>query len=205
VHDADSRGNDAEGFEGLLAPLEEFVTFPIAEKLDGEVAIQSALGTGEIDLHGVVNDQINRHERFHHGRIHSGDPGGVAHGSEVDDERHAGEVLEDDPGHGERDFVAPGVLGIPIRQIADVLFGNLVSVAIAKDGLQDDADRDRQPVKTGSDPLFLKGGERVIVALTAGAGGETAQGIHASRTDRRYGRKFNLENAGVRGRGRFAG
>ena len=62
MDDADARRDDGECVEGLLGPLEKFVALAVADKLDFHVAVQGRLRAGEIDLHGVVDDEVDRNE-----------------------------------------------------------------------------------------------------------------------------------------------
>ena len=56
------------------------------------VGVRSA---GEVHLHRVVNDQIDGNEGLHAFGIGAELCGGVAHGGEVYEKRHSGEVLQD--------------------------------------------------------------------------------------------------------------
>ena len=51
MDDANARGNDLEGVEGLHAPLEELVALAVAGELQIEVLLQRVTGAGEIHLH----------------------------------------------------------------------------------------------------------------------------------------------------------
>ena len=51
-----------------------------------------------VDLHRVVDHQVDRHQRIDLLRIAAEPLHGGPHGGEVDDARHAGEVLQHDAG-----------------------------------------------------------------------------------------------------------
>ncbi len=116
MDDADAGRNHREGLERLLAPLEEFVALTVADELDLHVAVERLLAAGEIHLDGVVDHQIDRHQRLDHLRIGALRDGGVTHRGHIDQQRNSGEILQDDAGDGERDLIIAGGLGIPVRR-----------------------------------------------------------------------------------------
>ena len=93
VNDTDAWGNDAEGLESLLAPLKKFVAFAVAFKFVLHIEHEGLLGAVDVDLDGVIDDEIDGDERFNELRIlfEAGD--GIAHGGEIDEEGDASEVL----------------------------------------------------------------------------------------------------------------
>ncbi len=145
VDDPDPRGHDLEGFEGLHSPLEELVALAVAHELHVEVLRKGVGAPREVHLHRMVDDQVDRDEGLDHLRLpaHPGYRG--AHGREVDEERHAGEVLEDDAGDHKGDLLGPGRLRLPGGQGANGVLGHPPAVAVSKEGFQDDADRHRKP------------------------------------------------------------
>ncbi len=62
-----------------------------------------------IDLHGVVDDQVGGHERIGAAGVGAHGGKGVAHGGEIDHAGHAGEVLQQDAGGHEADFLVAGL------------------------------------------------------------------------------------------------
>src|SRR4029450_4312143 len=72
VHDADSRRNELESLESLLTPLKKLVTLAIALELHVQIEFQRARRTEEIDLHRVIDNQIDRNERLNDLRVASG-------------------------------------------------------------------------------------------------------------------------------------
>ncbi len=144
MDDADSGRYDAESVEGLHPPLQELVALLIALELDVHVELERVGAIGVVDLHGVIDDEIDGHERLDDLRVGAGAAGGRAHRGQIDQQRHAGEVLQQHAGNHERDLVRPLGARLPVGQRADVLFGDLFAVDVAKDGFENDADRDRQ-------------------------------------------------------------
>ena len=145
VDDADAGRDDAKTVERLHAPFEELVARQVARELDLHVALQGVAAARVIDLHGVIDDQIDRHERFDHFRVlaERGDRG--AHGRQIDQERHAGEVLQDDARDHERHFPAALRGRLPVGERAHVVLGDALPVVIAQHGFEHDPNADRQP------------------------------------------------------------
>jgi hypothetical protein len=124
----------------------------------------------------MVNDKVDRNEGFDDPGIFSHPAGSAAHRGEVAEERHPGEVLEEDAGDDERDLFGAMGCRLPGRELPDVLLRDLLAVAIAEDRFKDDPDRDRQagyPVKAG----LLKGGKGIELPSLARTGIELTKGI----------------------------
>ncbi len=69
VHDADARRDEAESLERLLSPFQKFVALAVAFEFHVHVQAQGRGGSGEINLHGVIDDEIDRHERLNDFRL----------------------------------------------------------------------------------------------------------------------------------------
>src|SRR5438876_2581429 len=108
MHDADSRRNELESFECLLTPLKKLVTLAITLELHVQIEFQRARRTEEIDLHRVINNQIDRHERFDDLRVASESLHSAAHRCEVDNQRNSGEVLQNNARNDEWDLLVCG-------------------------------------------------------------------------------------------------
>src|SRR6476660_6896989 len=105
MHDADSRWNELQSLESLLPPLEKLVTLAITFELHVQIEFQRARRTKEIDLHRVIDNQIDRHERLDDLRVASEPLHGAAHRREVDNQRNSGEVLQNNARNNERDLL----------------------------------------------------------------------------------------------------
>jgi hypothetical protein len=190
VDDADAGRDHVEAVEGGGAPLQEFVALAVATKLDRHVAGEGVGDAGEVDLHRVVDDEVDGDQRLDDGGVvaHAGD--GAAHRGEVDQQRHAGEVLQDDARDHEGDLGAALGLRGPAGEGADVLLADPVAVDVAQHGLEEHAEAAREPGH-----VEARAGERgqAVVARDAAVGeGELRQGvkgvsraIHARRVDHR--------------------
>jgi hypothetical protein len=89
VDDAGVRRDGLEALEGALPPAEERVALLIALELLLRVDAERVARAEDVDLHGVVDDQLDRHERIDLGRVAAEVGHRVAHGGEVDDAGHA--------------------------------------------------------------------------------------------------------------------
>jgi hypothetical protein len=155
--DADARRNDPKRPERLHAPLQKLIAFPVALKLQlhverqriGRRAIatqpvaaqgrQVSFAPGEIHLHGMVNDQIHGHERLDERRVAAQAFERRAHGGQIAQQRHAGEILKQYPRNDEGNLRRPLSRRCPLRQAAYIVFGDAFSVAVAQDRFQHDA------------------------------------------------------------------
>ncbi len=149
VDDAGSRRHHAEVPERLLAPAQELVTFAVALVFDVHVPFDRVGHAVLVDLHGVVDDHVGLDLRVDDLRVSPELPDRVAHGGEVDDARHAGEVLHDHARRRELDLVARLGVRIPVEQRLDVFIGDVGAVDVAHQVLDEDLQRIRQMVDAG--------------------------------------------------------
>src|SRR6476660_35089 len=108
MDDADSRRNKLESFKSLLTPLEKLVTLAIALELHVQIEFERARRTKEIDLHRVIDDKIDRHERLDDLRVASEPLHGTSHRREIDNQRNSGEVLQNNARNDEWDLLVRG-------------------------------------------------------------------------------------------------
>ena len=90
-------------------------------------------GAGEIDLHGVIDHEIDRHERLDDFRIAAEALDRAAHRRQIDHERHAGEILENNARDDKGDFFIRRLLRVPFRQRLDIFAPDFLAVAIPQD------------------------------------------------------------------------
>ena len=107
--------HDLEVAEALLAPAEEGVALAVALELELDVADERAARAEDVDLHRVVDHELDRNQRVDLLRVAAEVGHRVAHRGEVDDGRDAGEVLEQDAGRRERDLAVRLVASRPSR------------------------------------------------------------------------------------------
>ncbi len=144
VDDAHTGRDDLEVVEGGLAPAQELVALTVALVLDVHVALDGVFEAEGVDLHGVVDDKLSRGERVDLRRIAAEVLDGLAHGGEVDDAGHTGEVLHDDACRGELDLGARLSRGVPVGQCVDVVLGDVGAVLGAEQVLQQHLEAERQ-------------------------------------------------------------
>jgi hypothetical protein len=88
-----------------LSPAEERVALLVSGKLELGVQLKR-IGLSEVvDLHGVVDDELDREERVDLSRVAAEVVHGVAHCGEVDHGRDAGEGLQEHAARRERDLL----------------------------------------------------------------------------------------------------
>jgi hypothetical protein len=136
VDDAGARGHDLEVVERRLAPAQELVALAVALVLDVDVELERVgrpktstctewSMTSSAGASGLILLRV---------AAEVGD--GLAHGGEVDDAGHAGEVLHDHARRRELDLgVGLGVL-VPAGERTDVLGGDVRAVLGAQEVLQ---------------------------------------------------------------------
>ena len=142
VNDTDAWGDNAKGLESLLAPLKEFVAFAVAFEFVLHVQHEGLFGPVDVDLDGVIDDEIDGDEGFDELRIFFEPSDGIAHSREIDEKGYASEVLQNDARDGEGDFFRGRFFGIPAGKIFDVAGTSRKAIAVAEDGFEDDAQGD---------------------------------------------------------------
>ena len=132
VHDAYPRGDDLESVKRLHTPLHEFVAFGIALEFDLHIEIERVFRAVVVDLHRVIDDEIDRDQRLDQLGVSAHALRDPSHRGEIAQQRHAGKVLKHDPGDDERDFVGARCGRCPARELADVILGDFLAVAVAQ-------------------------------------------------------------------------
>ena len=128
VHDSGSRRDDLEIVECALAPAQELIPLTIALVFEVDVALEGAGVAEEVKDHRVVDDQLGGGQRIDLLRIAAQCGDGLAHGRQVHHARHAGEVLHDHPRRGELNLGVGFGGRVPVRDSADVVFGDVRAV-----------------------------------------------------------------------------
>ena len=106
-----------------------------------------------IDLHGVVDDEFGGEERIDALGIAAHFFHRFAHGGEVDDGGHAGEVLQEHARGHEGDFFLRDA-GRPGGERLDVFGANEAIVFEAKEVFEENAQRERKRGELGNALLF---------------------------------------------------
>ena len=93
----------------------------------------------------MVDDEVDRDQRIDLVRIAAKRDHRVAHRGEIDDRRHAGEVLHQHPRRAERDLVLMfAAIAGPRGDRLDVLLLDAASVLVAQQVFEHDLERERK-------------------------------------------------------------
>src|SRR6185503_8958389 len=101
--DAGTGWNDAEVVERVLSPAQELIALAIPLELFLGVDEKSGFSSVLVDLHGVIDHEVDRLQRVDALRVSTELDHRIAHCGEVDDARHAGEILQQYPTRSECD------------------------------------------------------------------------------------------------------
>ena len=105
VDDPRARRDDLEVVEGALPPAQECVALAVALELELGVAEDREPVRELVDLHRVVDHELDREQRVDLPRVAAEIVHRVPHRGEVDDRRDAGEVLQQHASGRERDLL----------------------------------------------------------------------------------------------------
>ena len=142
--DAGARRDHAEIVERVLAPAQELVAFFIALELDIDVLLQGVGGAEDVGLHGMVDHQIDRHQRVHLVGIAAQPGQPVAHRGQIDHRRHTRKVLQQDARGLERHFLGGAALREPADDGLRVGGGVAAPILEPQGVFQQDFQADRQ-------------------------------------------------------------
>ena len=144
VDDPRARRHDLEVVERALAPAQERVALPVPLELELGVPEDRAPRRELVDLHRVVDHELDGQERVDPLRVAAEGVHRVPHGGEVDDCGHAREVLEEHAAGREGDLLR-GLRGRhPAGDGLDVSGRDADAVLHAQNVFQEDAQRVRQ-------------------------------------------------------------
>src|SRR5262249_34372816 len=120
MNDAGVGRHYAEVPEGVLPPPQKGVSLLVARELELGVQLEG-IGLPEVvDLYRMIDNQLHRLQRIDLRRVAAQSNDAVAHRGQVDDARHAGEVLQQHARRRERDLARSGALDVPVRERLDV-------------------------------------------------------------------------------------
>ena len=165
--DARARRHHPEVVEGARAPAQELVALLVALVLDLDVLLEGVGGAEVVDLHGVVDDEVDGNQRIDLGGIAAQALHGVAHGGEVDDRRHAGEVLHQHASRAVGDLPGGGLVLEPLDHGADIVGLDRAAVLEAQQVLDQHLERERQLGDAGETVLLGIRQREILVGLRA--------------------------------------
>ncbi len=141
VDDADVGWHGAKIVKRLLTPAEEFVALAVAAEFQVHVQLQGIARAEAVDLHGVVDHQVDWDQWIDLPRIAPEPLHRAAHRRQIDNGRDAGEILQHDARRHERDLGFRGSRRVPGSQTANILLGHDIPVACPQHGFQQISDR----------------------------------------------------------------
>src|SRR5215470_9748057 len=103
----------------------------------------------------MVDNEIDRNEWFDKAGVLSESCYCGTHGSEIDEQWYAGEVLQQHARDDERNFFHAFAVRLPVGELAHVIFGDLLAVAVAQHGFEYNADAVGQ-ARDWANPSFFK-------------------------------------------------
>src|ERR1700686_319704 len=104
MDDRASGRNTGEVVERRLAPLQERVAILLALEFETSILSESVARPETVDLDRMIDDQLHRLERIDRLRVAAHRRHRVAHRRQVDDDRDAGEILEQHARRAKGDF-----------------------------------------------------------------------------------------------------
>ena len=150
MHDAGAGGDDLEVVEGALAPAQKLVALAVALVLDLDVAFERVGAAEDVHDDGVVDHELSGGQRIHLVDVPAQVTDRLAHGGQVDDAGHAGEVLHDHAGRRELDLDARLGRRIPVGDRIDVVFGDVGTVFGAQQVLRENLEAVRKFLGPGN-------------------------------------------------------
>ena len=161
VNDSRSRGNHLEVVERCLAPTEELIALAIALVFNINVALKRIGLTKQIRNHRVVDNELCRRQGVDLRGVSSEIDDGFAHGSQVHNARHAGEILKNNSGRGELDFSRRLGLLVPPTERFNLLASDVGTVLGAQEVFEENFEGKRK----GLVALYRVGAKDLVTAV----------------------------------------
>ncbi len=146
VHDPRRRRHHAEILKRLLPPLEKLKALAIALEFLFRVVEQGVRIAEIIHLHAVIDHQIDGNEGIDALRPAARPLHRRAHRGQIDQARHAGEILQNHSRRLERNLARMAQARLPGRQALHIFLAHLGVVAMAQAAFQENLDGKRQAV-----------------------------------------------------------
>ena len=144
MHDPGVGRHGAVAVQRVLTPFEETVALAVAFELELRVLIEGRRGTEFVDLHGVIDDDLDRLQRVDLRGLAALIDDRVAHRRQIDDARDAREVLQQHAGRPEGDLFIFGRAGLPAGERRDVGGGDGRAVLVPQQVLEQHLQREGQ-------------------------------------------------------------
>src|SRR5678815_987009 len=187
VNDAGIGGNHVEAAERPLAPAQERVTFAVAREFELRVERKRVRACEIVDLDRMIDDELDRLQRIDAIRVTTKIDHRVTHGCEIDDARHAREILQQHARRHERDFLLDVRDRVPARKRLDVVGLDECVVLTTQKILEENLHRVRQP-RDSAETRLLEGGEAIYLDCFSACADllariESISCVHTNRND----------------------
>ena len=180
VADAGAGRHRAEILQRAAAPAQELIAFQVAGIFQRHIVFKR-LGVAEfIDHHAVIDHQIDRHQRVDLHRIAAELGDGIAHGGQIDDARHAGEILHQHAGRAIVDLVVRRAGGLPIDHGLHVGGGHRAAIFKTQQILQQHLHRIGQARDVAQ---LRRGGLQAVIGIFLARGLQRAAGVQTVLAD----------------------
>jgi hypothetical protein len=146
VDDSSVRRHYAEVVQRLLSPAQKRVALLIPLELEVGVDEQGRFASVLVDLHRVIDDEIDGLQRIDQSGISAESGERVAHGGEIDDGGNAGEILEQYSRGAEGNLFLDGALHVPRRESPDVVGLYELAVFIPEKIFEEDLEAEGESV-----------------------------------------------------------
>ena len=165
--DSDAGRDHAKVIERARAPTQKLVAFHIAFIFELDVFLERRGGAKRIDHHRMIDHQIDGRERVDRGRIAARLGDRVAHGRQIDDGGHAGEILHQHAGRAIGDLARVFAPLEPGGHGFDVGHFDGSPVLVAQKVLEQHPERQRQRGEIEVERFFRRLDAEVVVAAVA--------------------------------------
>src|ERR1041384_4059589 len=145
MHNSDPRRDELESFERLLSPFEKLVTLPVALELHVQIEFQRARRPEEIYLYRVIDDEVNWYQWLDNFRLATQLRDRTSHRRKINNQRHAGEILQNNSRHNEWNFRVRWGFCLPVRQRLNIVAPDFFPIAIAQHRFENNPNADWQP------------------------------------------------------------
>src|SRR5262245_60189093 len=135
----------AEILERIGAPAQKAVALAVALELAPHIGGEGLRARERVDLHRMVDDEIDRRERVDLFRVAAEIEDGPPHRREIDDRRHTGQILHQDARRAEGDLAVGTLVAKPRADRLDIVDSDGTAVFEAHEVFQEDLQRYRQP------------------------------------------------------------
>ena len=181
MDDAVAGWDDAQVLELRHRPAHHAVSLTVPFELRFQVVREGVRGSRTIDTDRVVDHHLDRHDRIDATGIQSARDHRVAHGSQVDQQRHTGRIRHQHPNRMERELARQRITRRPARQGGDIVTRYGDTVFVTQEVFQKHLQRDRHPLQLDAERITETG--ETMISYLRGQVAERAEGIcHGCRS-----------------------